>query len=58
MPMEERSGRLAATIPAEAADGAFHLQCYAVLPGETSAVILPGFNDTLSRQPYLLIRRR
>ena len=58
MPMEKKSGRLTATIPAEAVDGEFHLQCYAVLPGEASAVILPGFNDTLSRQPYLLIRQR
>ena len=41
LPMEQKSGLQTATIPAEAVDGEFHLQCYAVLPGEASAVILP-----------------
>ena len=57
-PMTRQGGSFVATIPAETGDGPYHVQCYASLNGKITADVVPGFNATLSQQPYVVIAQR
>lgn len=52
-------GRFTGTIPAAYTNSAYALQYYFVLEdGKGSAWMFPGFNRTLSSQPYFAVQRR
>jgi hypothetical protein len=48
-------GSFTAAIPAADADAPYHVQCFASLQDPISARVVPGFDATLSNQPYLVV---
>jgi hypothetical protein len=57
--MSGQGGQFAGAIPAEYTDSEYPLQYYFELKNEEgSAWLYPGFNETLSNQPYFAVYRR
>ncbi len=56
--MSNRNGRYAGAIPAEYTNFLYSLQYYFELSDGTVAWMYPGFNKTLSNQPYFAIHKR
>jgi hypothetical protein len=48
-------GSFSAAIPAGDADAPYHVQCFASLRDPISASVVPGFDATLSNQPYVVV---
>ena len=58
MPMQAVGGKFTVAIPGEYTDSVYPLQYYFVITTEKSASPYPGFNETLSNQPYYAIWKR